>query len=206
LDHVVKTILTECNSVTDNPNVFPDSDTIISGGNFHGQPLALALDFLSIAMSEIASISERRTFQLMSGTRGLPPFLCKNAGLNSGMMILQYTAASIVSQNKHLANPSSTDSIVSSNGQEDHVSMGANAATKAHKIIDNIKTVLAIELLTSSQAIDFQDKQTSSFLKSIVSLLRNTVPFYEEDRVMYGDIRLARELIEFTSLDQELLN
>jgi histidine ammonia-lyase len=194
LDHVVKTILTECNSVTDNPNVFP------------GQPLALAIDFLSIAMSEIGSISERRIFQLMSGTRGLPPFLCKNAGLNSGMMILQYTAASIVSQNKHLANPSSTDSIVSSNGQEDHVSMGANAATKAFKIIDNIKTVLAIELLTSSQAIDFQDKQTSSFLKSIVFLLRSTVPFYEDDRVMYGDIKLARELMEFTSLDQEMLN
>jgi histidine ammonia-lyase len=206
LDHVVKTILTECNSVTDNPNVFPDSDSIISGGNFHGQPLALALDFLSIAMSEIGSISERRIFQLMSGTRGLPSFLCKNAGLNSGMMILQYTAASIVSQNKHLANPSSTDSIVSSNGQEDHVSMGANAATKAFKIIDNIKTVLAIELLTGSQAIDFQDKQTSSFLKSIVFLLRSTVPFYEDDRVMYGDIKLARELIEFTSLDQEMLN
>ncbi|WP_405369055.1 histidine ammonia-lyase [Nonlabens sp. Asnod2-A12] len=206
LDHVIKTIVTECNSVTDNPNVFPESDTIISGGNFHGQPLALALDFLSIAMSEIASISERRIFQLMSGTRGLPPFLCNNAGLNSGLMIIQYTAASIVSQNRHLANPASTDSIVSSNGQEDHVSMGANAATKAYKIIDNIKTVLAIELISGTQALEFQGKKTSDFLESIVMLLRSSVPFYDTDRVMYGDIQLARELMDSTALDLEIIN
>jgi histidine ammonia-lyase len=206
IDYIVKTVLTECNSVTDNPNVFPESDTIISGGNFHGQPLALGLDFLSIAMSEIGSISERRIFQLMSGTRDLPPFLCKNAGLNSGMMILQYTAASIVSQNKHLANPSSTDSIVSSNGQEDHVSMGANAATKSFKIIDNIKTVLAIELLTSSQALEFHTKETSSFLKSIISVVRSVVEPYENDRVMYKDIQLAKEIMEFTELDMDIMN
>ncbi|WP_213522420.1 histidine ammonia-lyase [Nonlabens sp.] len=206
LDYFIKTILTECNSVTDNPNVFPESDAIISGGNFHGQPLALALDFLSIAMSEIGSISERRIFQLMSGTRNLPPFLSRNAGLNSGMMILQYTAASIVSQNKHLANPSSTDSIVSSNGQEDHVSMGANAATKSFKIIDNIKTVLAIELLTSSQALEFHTKQTSSFLKSIISIVRSGIAPFENDRVMYTDIQLAKEIIASTELDMEVLH
>ncbi|MEN8897195.1 histidine ammonia-lyase [Nonlabens sp.] len=206
LDHVIKTVVTECNSVTDNPNVFPESNTIISGGNFHGQPLALALDFLSIAMSEIASISERRIFQLMSGTRGLPPFLCKNAGLNSGLMIIQYTAASIVSQNKQLANPASTDSIVSSNGQEDHVSMGANAATKAFKILDNVKTVLAIELISGAQALEFHNKETSSFLNSLIIMLRETISPYEEDRVMYGDIQLAKEFINYTHLDTEILN
>jgi histidine ammonia-lyase len=206
IDYFIKTVLTECNSVTDNPNVFPESDTIISGGNFHGQPLALGLDFLSIAMSEIGSISERRIFQLMSGTRELPPFLCKNAGLNSGLMILQYTAASIVSQNKHLANPSSTDSIVSSNGQEDHVSMGANAATKSYKVIDNLKTVLAIELLTSAQAMEFHVKDTSSFLKSIISIVRSVVEPYDNDRVLYKDIQLAKEIMEFTELDMDIIN
>lgn len=201
LDHVIKTVLTECNSVTDNPNVFPESDTIISGGNFHGQPLALALDFLSIAMSEIGSISERRIFQLMSGTRGLPPFLCKDAGLNSGMMILQYTAASIVSQNKQLSNPASTDSIVSSNGQEDHVSMGANAATKAYKVVSNLKTILSIELLTSIQSLDFHEKNTSSFLSSIKNIVRNEVSTYNEDRVMYTDIKESQAIIDSMYID-----
>ena len=132
IEYCKKVFLTEINSVTDNPNIFIEEDEIISGGNFHGQPLALAFDFLGIAMAELGSISERRTFQLVSGLRGLPPFLVKNPGLNSGFMIPQYTAASIVSQNKQLATPSSVDSIVSSNGQEDHVSMGANGATKAY--------------------------------------------------------------------------
>jgi histidine ammonia-lyase len=206
LDHVIKTILIECNAVTDNPNVFPAADCIISGGNFHGQPLAFALDFLSIAMSEIGSISERRVFQLLSGTRGLPPFLCNNAGLNSGMMIVQYTAASIVSQNKQLAFPASVDSIVSSNGQEDHVSMGANAATKAYKIVENIKTILAIELLSGAQALEFHQKKTSTFLASIVSILRSTVPRYEDDRVMYTDINKAKEVIENMMLDEDVLD
>ncbi len=201
LDHVIKTVLIECNSVTDNPNVFPESEVIISGGNFHGQPLALVLDFLSIAMSEIGSISERRIFQLMSGTRGLPPFLCKNAGLNSGMMILQYTAASIVSLNKHLSNPACTDSIVSSNGQEDHVSMGANAATKAYRVISNLKTILSIELLASTQSLDFHEKNTSSFLNSIKNTLRLTIPAYNDDRVMYTDIIAAQEFIDSMNID-----
>ena len=150
---VTKTFLTEINSVTDNPNIFVDEDEIISGGNFHGQPLALGLDFLAIALSELGNISERRTYQLVSGHRHLPPFLVANPGLNSGFMIPQYTAASIVSQNKQYATPASVDSIESSNGQEDHVSMGANAATKCKKIVDNIQTILAIELFTASQAL-----------------------------------------------------
>ncbi|MDT8417882.1 MAG: histidine ammonia-lyase, partial [Lutibacter sp.] len=155
LNYCKKVFATEINSVTDNPIIFAEANEIISGGNFHGQPLALAFDFLGIAMAELGSISERRTFQLISGQRNLPPFLVKNPGLNSGLMIPQYTAASIASQNKQLATPSSVDSIVSSNGQEDHVSMGANGATKTKLIVDNIETILAIELLNASQALHF---------------------------------------------------
>lgn len=139
IDHIIKTVEIEINSVTDNPIVFHDDDAIISGGNFHGQPLALHLDFLAIALSELANISERRTYLLVSGQRGLPPFLAPDAGLNSGFMIAQYTAAAIVSQNKQLCTPASVDSIVSSNGQEDHVSMGANAATKMYRVVKNVK-------------------------------------------------------------------
>ena len=162
LAYVEKTMLIEINSVTDNPNIFVDADKILSGGNFHGQPLALALDFLGLAIAELGSISERRTYQLISGLRGLPPFLVKNPGLNSGFMIPQYTAASIISQNKQLAVPASSDSIVSSNGQEDHVSMGANAATKLKRVIDNVETILAIELFNASQALSFRKLKTSS--------------------------------------------
>ena len=144
---VLNTFIKEINSVTDNPNIFPEEDLILSGGNFHGQPLALGLDYLAIAMAEIGSISERRTFQLLSGQRNLPLFLVKNPGLHSGFMIPQYTAAGIVSENKQLCTPASVDSITSSNGQEDHVSMGANAATKCFKVIDNIEKVLALSLI-----------------------------------------------------------
>jgi histidine ammonia-lyase len=205
LDFVTKTIVTEANSVTDNPNIFVDSEAIISGGNFHGQPLALALDYISIAMSEIGNISERRTFQLLSGKRGLPVFLSENPGLHSGMMIIQYTAASIVSQNKQLANPSSIDSIVSSNGQEDHVSMGANAATKAKRVIDNVTTVLAIELIAAAQAVDYRDKKTSPFLQSIISLLRIDVTHLTVDRVMHDDIIAAKTFIEQMSFETDVL-
>src|SRR5690606_22519049 len=162
LEFVHKTFKTEINSVTDNPNVFIGEDEIISGGNFHGQPLALALDYLKIAMAELGNISERRTYQLISGLRGLPMFLVDNPGLNSGFMIPQYTAASIVSANKQLASPASIDSIVSSNGQEDHVSMGANAATQAYTLINNVERVLAIELLNASQALEFRKPKKSS--------------------------------------------
>lgn len=189
IDYVKKVFKTEINSVTDNPNIFIESDIIVSGGNFHGQPLALALDFLSIALAELGSISERRTYQLISGLRGLPAFLVDNPGLNSGFMIPQYTAASIASQNKQLATPASIDSIVSSNGQEDHVSMGANAATKCLKIMENLERILAIELMNASQAIEFRRPlQSSEFIETFLKSYRDEVPFVKEDRILHYDI------------------
>lgn len=175
---VTKTFLTEVNSVTDNPNIFVKENEIISGGNFHGQPLALGLDFLAIALSELGNISERRTYQLVSGHRHLPPFLISNPGLNSGFMIPQYIAASIVSQNKQYTTPAGVDSIESSNGKEDHVSMGANAATKCKKITDNLPTILAIELFTASQALYFAKAKTSPFLASMVDMFREKIFIY----------------------------
>jgi len=204
--YVTKTIKTEINSVTDNPNIFVEEDRIISGGNFHGQPLALVLDYLGIAMAELGSISERRTYQLISGQRGLPAFLIDNPGLNSGMMIPQYTAASIVSQNKQLATPASIDSIVSSNGQEDHVSMGANAATKLYKIIDNITTLLAIELCNASQAIHYRKPlETAPFLTSFLKAFRSEVPFLSTDRILSDDIRKSRLFLEQFTVDNHIL-
>ncbi len=192
INYVKEIFITEINSVTDNPNIFPDEDLIVSGGNFHGQPLAYGLDFLCIAMSEIASISERRIYQLISGQRGLPAFLVKNPGLHSGLMIPQYTAAGIVSENKQLATPSSVDSIPSSNNQEDHVSMGANAAVKCKRIIDNVEKVLAIELLTAVQAIEFRRPlKTSPELEEIIAAFRKVVSFNDADRVMHDDIKKA---------------
>lgn len=189
IDYVTSVFEREINSVTDNPNVFPDEDLILSAGNFHGQPLAITLDFLAIALSELGSISERRTFQLISGQRGLPPFLVKNAGLNSGLMITQYTAASIASENKQLCTPASADSIVSSNGQEDHVSMGANAATKCYRVLNNLERILSIELLTAAQALDLRKPaQTSSKLDDLVSAFRQTVSFNSTDRILSNDI------------------
>ncbi len=184
-----KVFLTEINSVTDNPTLFPDEGEIISGGNFHGQPLALALDLFAIALSELGSISERRTYQLISGQRGLPQFLIKNSGLNSGFMIPQYTAASIVSQNKQLCTPASADSIVSSNGQEDHVSMGANAATKCYTVANNLETILAIEFFTAAQALEFRRPLRSSpHIEKIMASYRKQVEFIAEDKVMYPEI------------------
>jgi len=204
LEYCKKVFLTEINSVTDNPNIFINADEIISGGNFHGQPLALAFDFLGIAMAELGSISERRTFQLVSGSRGLPPFLVKNPGLNSGFMIPQYTAASIVSQNKQLATPSSVDSIVSSNGQEDHVSMGANGATKTFQIVNNIETILAIELLNASQALNFRlPLKTSPFLESILQLYRSEVPFIENDKILSIEIKNTVHFLQNLQIDIE---
>ncbi len=187
----------EMNAVTDNPNVFVDDDVIISGGNFHGQPLALVLDFLAIAVAELGSISERRTYQLISGLRNLPAFLTPEPGLNSGFMIPQYTAASIVSQNKQLCTPASVDSIVSSNGQEDHVSMGANAATKCYKVIENTLTILGIELLNAAQAINFRlPLKTSTTLEKIMAEFRTQVTFNTTDRALYIDIDKARNFLE----------
>ena len=155
--------------MTDNPNIFPDEDKIVSAGNFHGQPLALGLDFQAIALAELGSISERRTYQLISGARDLPNYLVANPGIHSGLMIPQYTAASIVSQNKQLCTPASIDSIVSSNGQEDHVSMGANSATKAYKIVNNVYSILAIELITAAQAMHFRKPiKTSPILEKLI--------------------------------------
>jgi histidine ammonia-lyase len=201
IQFVTKTFLTEINSVTDNPNIFVEEDEIISGGNFHGQPLALGLDFLAIALSELGNISERRTYQLVSGHRHLPPFLASNPGLNSGFMIPQYTAASIVSQNKQYATPASVDSIESSNGQEDHVSMGANAATKAKKIVDNLETILAIELFTASQALSFSNGKSSPFIESIIKMFRKEVTIVEDDRVLHYDIVKAAQFIDSLEID-----
>lgn len=189
-------LLTEINSVTDNPTVFPDEDLIISAGNFHGQPLALPLDFLAIALAELGSISERRTYQLISGQRGLPPFLTSNPGLHSGFMIPQYTAASIVSQSKQLCSPASVDSIVSSNGQEDHVSMGANAATKLRKVVLNTERVLSIELMNAAQALEFRrPSRTSEILENYLSEYRQSVKPLGDDRVLYPDIHAGVEFI-----------
>ena len=189
VNYVQSIFIREINSVTDNPNIFPDEDLIVSGGNFHGQPLALALDFLSIAMAELANISERRTYQLISGLRNLPMFLIKNPGLHSGFMIPQYTAAGIVSENKQLCTPSSVDSISSSNNQEDHVSMGANAATKCKRVIDNVEKVLAIELLTAVQAIEFKrPKKTSDYLEKIIAAFRKEISFNDADRILHDDM------------------
>lgn len=205
LDYVSKVLETELNSVTDNPTVFVDEDKVISGGNFHGQPLALALDSMAIAVAELANISERRTYLLISGQRGLPAFLVAKPGLNSGLMIAQYTAASVVSQNKQLCTPASVDSIVSSNGQEDHVSMGSNAATKLQKVVDNLKTVLAIELITASQALNFRANTSSEFLMSFVDSFREEVPFIDEDRYLHADIQKARAFIDQLNFDKEIL-
>ncbi|MEY3678266.1 MAG: hypothetical protein RI924_407 [Bacteroidota bacterium] len=189
LNYVRSVFETEINSVTDNPNVFPDADEIISAGNFHGQPLALALDFLCIALAEWGSISERRTFQLISGQRGLPAFLVQEAGLNSGLMIPQYTAASIASENKQLSTPASVDSIVSSNGQEDHVSMGANGAVKCLKVALNLERILAIECLTACQALECRRPfKSSDYLEKVVSHYRKQVSTLTQDRIMAEDI------------------
>ena len=196
-DFVLKTFLKEINSVTDNPNIFPDEDLILSGGNFHGQPLALGLDYLAIAMSELANISERRIYQLLSGQRNLPLFLVKNPGLNSGLMIPQYTAAGIVSENKQLCTPASVDSISSSNNQEDHVSMGANAATKCLRVADNVEKVLAIELLSAVQAMEYRRPMKSSpVLEEIIIAFREKVSFNNADRFLHDDMMRAVEFIQ----------
>jgi histidine ammonia-lyase len=207
IDYVKRVFKTEFNSVTDNPNIFIQADEIISGGNFHGQPLAIALDFLCIAMAELGSISERRTYQLISGLRGLPAFLVDNPGLNSGFMIPQYTAASIASQNKQLCMPASVDSIVSSNGQEDHVSMGANAAVKALQVANNLERILAIELMNASQAIEYRrPHQSSEFIESFLKSYRSDVPLVTEDRILHYDIQKTIRFLTDLQIDEELLN
>lgn len=191
------TVEIEINSVTDNPLFFPEEDRIVSSGNFHGQPLAMGLDFLAIAIAELGSISERRTYKLISGQRELPAFLIANPGLNSGLMIPHYSAASIVSQNKQLCTPASVDTIDSSNGQEDHVSMGANAATKALRVIENVETILSIELLTASQSIEFRRPlKSSDSVELLLSKYRKIVPFIDRDRYMYSEINNTLEFLK----------
>ena len=194
--YVKGVIETEINSATDNPTVFPDEDLIISAGNFHGQPIALPMDLLSLAMSELANISERRIYKLISGQRGLPHFLVAKPGLNSGFMIPQYTAASIVSQSKMLCMPASADSIPSSQGQEDHVSMGSNAATKLVRIVENTERVLAIELFNAAQALEFRRPLKSSWtIEKIFAKYRKVVPFIDDDTYMHPLIEKSIEFI-----------
>ncbi len=200
INYVSSVFSSEINAVTDNPTIFPELDVIVSGGNFHGQPLALALDNMAIAAAEWGNISERRTYQLLSGKRGLPHFLVANPGLNSGFMIPQYTAASIVNQNKQLCTPASVDSIESSQGQEDHVSMGANAATKGYKVVENLERILAIELFNAAQALDFRRPAKSSpFIEDFVKKYREKVDFIEEDKIMHDEmeksIQFLREVV-----------
>lgn len=202
LSYVKSVIDIEINATTDNPTVCPDEDLIISAGNFHGEPIALPMDFLAIAMSELSNISERRTYKLVSGTRGLPSFLVAEPGLNSGFMIPQYTAASIVSQNKTLCMPSSADSIPTSQGQEDHVSMGANAGTKLYKVILNTERVLAIELFNAAQALDFRRPLKSSpKIEKIHEDYRRVVPFIKNDEVMYPYIAKSVEFLRQENFD-----
>jgi histidine ammonia-lyase len=195
IDQVKRVFEIEINAVTDNPTIFPDDDLVVSAGNFHGQPLALHLDFLAIAVAELASISERRTYKLISGQRDLPSFLTANPGLNSGFMIPQYTAASIVSQNKQLCTPASVDTIDSSNGQEDHVSMGANSALKAFRVVENYEKVLAIELLNAAQALDFRrPKRSSPPIEHLMKNFRKVVPYVENDVELH---RLMARSLDF---------
>lgn len=210
IEFAERIFLTEINSVTDNPTIFPDDHLIISAGNFHGQPLALAFDSLCLALAELGSISERRTYKLLSGQRALPPFLIANPGLNSGFMIPHYTAASIVSQNKQLCTPASIDTIDSSNGQEDHVSMGANAATKCFRVIENLEKILAVELFVSAQALDFRKKasarpgshnkkegiKSSPKIEKLIFEYRKNIPFLENDKAMYEEINKSLDFLK----------
>jgi len=201
VNYVTDIVLREVNAVTDNPIVFPDEDTIISAGNFHGQPLALSLDFLAIALAELGSMSERRTFQLISGARDLPNYLVANPGINSGLMIPQYTAASLVSQNKQLSTPASVDSIVSSNGQEDHVSMGANAATKLYRVVNNVYSILSIELITAAQALHFRRPlRSSGALEQWVDNFRQHVAFLDTDRLLHDDLHKTEKFLKEVNL------
>ncbi len=196
ISYVESVFMTEVNSATDNPTILPDEDAVISAGNFHGQPLSITLDFLAIAVAELGSISERRTYQLISGKRGLPSFLVAKSGLNSGFMIPQYAQASVVSQNKQLCTPCVVDTIDSSQGQEDHVSMGANAATKCVRVVENVEKILGIEIMNAAQAFEFRrPKKSSPVIEQFVADYRKVVPFIEEDTIMYTHIANSTEFI-----------
>ena len=173
--------------------MFPDDDLILSAGNFHGQPLALQLDYLAIAIAEIGSIAERRIYRLLEGKRGLPAFLTANPGLESGLMIAQYTAASIVSQNKQFCTPSSVDTIESSNGQEDHVSMGANAATKCLRVIENVERIQAIELLTAAKALEFRRPlKSSQVIEDLLASVKVIADISDGDKIWADEVEKIR--------------
>lgn len=205
LRHALEVVDIECNAATDNPVVLEEEDAIVSAGNFHGQPLALVLDYAALALHELGSISERRTYQLISGRRELPPFLVKNAGLNSGLMIAQYTAAGIVSQNKQYCTPASADSIESSNGQEDHVSMGANAATKLLKVVDNLYSVLGIELMNASQAMYLRGVRGEGELATMLEEFRKICPVIQEDEYMHPKMEAAKAYLKSLPLTESAL-
>jgi len=197
IEYVKGVVEIEINSVTDNPTIFPDEDMIISAGNFHGQPLALSLDNLAIAIAELGSISERRIYKLISGTRELPPFLVAHPGLNSGFMIPQYSAASVVSKNKQLCTPNSVDTIDSSNGQEDHVSMGANAATKTVEVIKNVESIIGTELFTATQALEFRKPlKSSEYIENLIVEFRKMVPFVGDDKIMHDEMEKSRIFVQ----------
>ena len=201
IKHIEEIFVTEMNSATDNPTILPDEDNIVSAGNFHGQPLAINSDFLAIAVAELGSISERRTYQLIAGKRGLPSFLVAKPGLNSGFMIPQYAQASIVSQNKMLCMPNCVDTIDSSQGQEDHVSMGANAVTKCYRVVNNVEKILAIELFNAAQALEFRRPLKSSpVLEEFVSEYRKHVNFIDVDEVMYSKINETVKFLQGVNL------
>ncbi|NNE26761.1 MAG: histidine ammonia-lyase [Saprospiraceae bacterium] len=197
IEYVATTVQNEINAVTDNPNIFADCDKVLSGGNFHAQPLALALDMLAIALSELGSISERRVFKLIGGERELPDFLTEGSGLHSGLMIAQYTAASIVSQNKQLSTPASVDSITSSKGQEDHVSMAANAATKIYRVVENLYKLMAIELMTAAQALEYRrPRKSAPSIQGIYDAYRSRVSALQGDRILSDDIHTTIDFIK----------
>ena len=202
LSHAVDVLEIEMNSVTDNPLVFHDGE-IISGGNFHGQPLALILDYSAIALAELASISERRTYLLLEGHDGLPRLLMKETGLNSGFMIPQYTAAALVSENKVLCHPASVDSIPTSLGQEDHVSMGSISAVKLLQVLENVQHVFAIELLTAAQALDYRSPlRPGKGVEIAHTLIREKIPHREKDYLFQDDLGPSVKLIKSSTLQQ----
>jgi histidine ammonia-lyase len=202
--HVIEVVEREVNAVTDNPLVFSEDGAVLSGGNFHGEPVAMAADYFAIALSELASVSERRIAHLLDPSmNGLPGFLAEDGGLNSGFMMAQVTAAALVSENKVLSHPASVDSIPTSANQEDHVSMGAYAARKVVEIIENVEHVLAIELLCGNQALDFRDPlRPSAATAAVHEMVRGKIPFWSKDRLLHRDLEAARALIRTGCLVQ----
>lgn len=206
LRHVEEVLVREANAVSDNPLVFGDDDSMLSGGNFHAEPVAIVSDLMAVALAEIGAIAERRIALLIDKHLSeLPPFLVKDGGLNSGFMIPQVTAAALASENKHLASPCSTDSMPTSANQEDHVSMATYAARRLHKMVGNVNTILAVELLAAAQGIEFRDGlKTSPPLQLLHKLVRERAEFYDNDRTFHHEIASIAELIAGNDLEPVL--